>query len=184
MSKSMLNRQFETGRIYNSDNIGEISFTISPFDPNFLLEIEIGIRSVIDNLVKKNYLPISCCEGHGSLKNQTAYFTMAFPSMSAATEFSNSFKSVSNTAVTIITLDRMCSISKEELNKDPHIDYSDLEFNKAVEYYNNLFLRSYEDYVFVKVVFKRPIFFRQRSLKKWLSAIEYLTLTDLKFNEN
>lgn len=180
----MLNRQFQNGRIYNSDVIGELSYTVSPFDSDFLLEIEIGIRSVIDNLVKKNYLPISCCEGHDNSMDQTPYFTVAFPSLATSSEFSNLFRPVPRTEVTIITLGQMCLVSEEEINMDPHIDYTDLEFNKAVEYYNNLFLRNYEDYVFVKIAFKRPIFFRALSRKKWLSAVEFMILDNLKSNEN
>jgi hypothetical protein len=178
---SKLNKIDKTGKIYNTNNNDVISYTVSPFDNNFLSQIELYMQPIITELISKNYLPVSCCQGHGNYKRERAYFTVAFPNKESAEKYAKNFNKSFFSEVIVSSLENWCQVEKEKIEKDPHIDHSDLGFKESVELYNKLFLRNYKEYYFVKVIYERSLILDNIFVKRWYKKVQQIIKKDLEY---
>jgi len=76
------NKLFSNGRIHASKSEdadysnGYLALTVSPYDNNFLKEVEPGVARHLQILIKKGYLPISSCEGHYFKRTHMNWYIM------------------------------------------------------------------------------------------------------------
>ena len=144
---------------------------VSPYHKDLMNNIEPRMRPIVKMALDCGLFPVSSCEGHGDLKLNTAYVTFAFPRITEAKTFASRFKS-NRCIVNISSLEDECNVTKEQIEEDPDIDHVNLEYDKAVKYFNNLFLRSNEDYHFVKIKYHRSNVFNNFHLKRWFLTLE------------
>ena len=102
--------------------------------------IEPRMRPIVKMALDCGLFPVSSCEGHGDLKQNTAYITFAFPSITEAKSFASRFNS-NRCIINISSLKDECNVTKEQIEEDPDIDHVNLEHNEAVKYFNKLFFR-------------------------------------------
>jgi hypothetical protein len=146
---------------------------VSPYDKDLMNNIEPRMRPIVKMALDYGLFPVSSCEGHGNLKQNTAYITFAFPSITEAKTFASRFKS-NRCIVNISSLEDECNVTKEQIEEDPDIDHVSLEHKEAVKYFNKLFLRSYQDYFFVKIKYYRSIFLNKYFMNRWFQNMEYI----------
>lgn len=127
----------EDGRIYREgDGVATI---VSPYDPEFYLNIEEGIKPLVSALTRKGYLTMSSCAGHYAYSR--GHIAIAFPDSDHCHRFANNL---------ILSTDLHNSSIKFKVITD----YDDMnEDNKInmINYLNSIYHRGYEDYYFIEI---------------------------------
>lgn len=132
------------GRIYSSKP-GEpyYAVTVSPFNKNFSSQIEPGIFPIVKILLDKNYLPVSSCEGHGSIRfSDPPTVRIAFGSEESAKDFINFFENVDY--ISLKLLEKSANVM--QYYENGQFRYMPIDVDSIVETpndVNNLFMRNY-----------------------------------------
>jgi hypothetical protein len=157
------NYRHRDGRIYASKSTDEYyAVSVSPYNPKFYTQIEDGVKDIIQNLVERNYLTLSCCEGHKhKLWTSHLFFTVAFGDETDACEFASRFSSIDG--VTTEILNSIANVKQIPGRVVKYEQLDDIEHNVVEEYkdYNRLFGRSYSKYWLVRV----ELFARRKGIK-------------------
>jgi len=147
---------------------------ISPYDKDLFDKVEPRMRPIVKEALDSGLLPISSCQGHGDLKDNTAYITIAFPCVTRARQFASLF----NTNRDIVEISSLRDLCNVETRSDL-TDYIDATYEEAVDYFNQLFLRKYNDYQFVKVKYYPARIFNQFFMSGWFNRMETI-MTQLR----
>lgn len=145
------NYRHPDGRIYASRGREPyFAVSVSPLNPNFQDQIEPGILPVIDALLRKNYLPISSCEGH---KDSAAFVRIVFGSEDLADRFIQEFGAMEYVDLTKLyssaNVVQWWDRGKPRYRSRNEIDTSDRRLE--IQDINFLYKRNYSDVCYVDI---------------------------------
>ena len=155
------NKLQANGRVNSGyDSAGKlVALSVPPFIPNFIQNIDPGVRSLIQALLDKNYLPISSCAGHSIL--DTRYVSLCFNHPPSAILVSNILSKIS-----WIYLERKKSVSNINLKLVPggmslsrvEPKITDEHRRCEVSSLNHLFKRDADTWVYLDIHIGEPVF--------------------------
>jgi hypothetical protein len=134
------------GRIYASAAGEDYKVAeVSPYNPKFETQIELGVWPLVSALTSKGYLTCSSCEGHGWDLN--CRVTLVLPTLEAAIILSESL----NIAPWKIQIETVRPIHDNQPSFGTTRNmFSREELKlKVFPYYNKIFCRNYEEYFFI-----------------------------------
>ena len=154
------NYKYPNGRIHGLSKDGSyVSHSVSPYSPEFLNNIEEGIKPLVQALFNKGYLSISSCEGHNlSFKR---YITIIFPTIESANSFRASFSKFKQLKFKTIHCTNYLnnSVELDENNELQNVKKGNSfkNHNGSVAYVNCFARRNYDDAWFVEMIISPEI---------------------------
>lgn len=138
------------GRIHYKTPDGKyIAVMVSPYHKDFRTQIEDKVWPIVNALLNKNYLPISCCEGHVDPWKEF-YFTVAFDSSENALNFVNK---ISHLDTSYIIYDTIANISQTGSKSYRHVEDNEKDSYSEILGMNTLLFRDYKKYFYVRIEF-------------------------------
>ncbi len=184
LTHEVSNKTHEDGRIYmeRRENGDLFANSVSPHSKIFLDNIEPKVKKLINELIKKRYLPYSSCQGHGYSFRR--YVGLAFADKESRQYVADYILSKNINGVEVKFLDNVVnqSIDFSYKNKVKYENkISQTEENKEMETktFNVQFHKNYEEYFFLEIIilkemdlftdlFKNPFsFFKNIYYKKY-----------------
>jgi hypothetical protein len=164
------NFKHSNGKIYASKP-GEPYWvvTVSPYHPNFKSQIEPGVWPIVEQLINKNYLTVSSCEGHGTDSKLTV--SLVFKDTNDAQKFVDMCSHIPGWFFKIQSDCRSCynkansgsSVVSEKTNTKLTDNFE--EFKR----YNLLFFKNYKHYVYLDLdLYKFPVPRIQRFVYRYI----------------
>jgi len=151
VANNVFNWKHADGRIHASSSPDKYyAVSASVYHPEFRSQVEDGVWPIVHELVQKNYLPLSSCEGHHWTR---LFVCVAFGSKGQAEQFAATLKKEIKAIGFFVRvmenyLNQKSSIAAGQLYQTKLLDRSDSQ--KEAVHLNKLFLRSYEKYYFVE----------------------------------
>jgi len=150
VASGVFNWKHADGRIHASPSPDKYyAVSASVYLPEFRSQIEDGVWPIVNELIQKNYLPVSSCEGHHWTR---LFVCVVFGNKEEADQFATTLKAAIKAPTFFVrTLEtyakHKASISSGELEltKTGQADQKQEAFHL-----NKLFLRNYEKYHFVE----------------------------------
>lgn len=143
--------------------------TVSPYHPNFRTQIEPGVWPIVEQLINKNYLTVSSCEGHGT--DAKLIVSLVFEDTDAAQNFVNMcshipgwfYKIEANSRILHNKSNSGSSVISEKTTTTLTRNHE--EFNR----YNILFFKNYKQYVYLDLIlYKFPAPRIQRFIYRYI----------------
>jgi hypothetical protein len=164
------NFKHSDGRIYASKS-GEPYWvvTVSPYHPNFKNQIEPGVWPIVEQLINKNYLTVSSCEGHGTDSKMTV--TLVFKDIDDAQKFIDTCSHIPGWYYDI-EANRRSFYNKSNSGSNVISEKTTQDLTENCEVfrrYNILFFKKYKRYVYLDLVlYKFPEPRIQRFVYKYI----------------
>jgi hypothetical protein len=136
-----------------------VAVSVSPINDNFRSQIEDGVWDIVNSLIQKNYFTLSSCEGHyfeGSIR-----FIIAIPNLEFAEQIKKLFSSLKYVTAEIRETSANINIDLSDPKKPKfsRMKVEDFGFEEEAEDINNMYMRSYKRYWFLRVyMYKNGIF--------------------------
>lgn len=164
------NFKHSNGKIYASKP-GEPYWVavVSPYHPNFKSQIEPGIWPIVEQLINKNYLTVSSCEGHGT--DSKIHVSLVFEDIKDAQNFIDMCSHIPGWFYKI-DADSRTVYHKSESGSTVVSEKTStklIELNEVFNRYNILFLKNYKKYVYLDLfLYKFPEPIIQRFIYKYI----------------
>ena len=151
VANNVFNWKHPDGRIHASPSPDQYyAVSASVYHPEFRSQVEDGVWPVVNELIQKNYLPLSSCEGHHWTR---LFVCVAFGDREEAEKFAATLKKEIKATTFFVRvmenyLNQKTSVSSGRFYQTKLLDRGDSQ--KEALQLNKLFLRNYEKYYFVE----------------------------------
>ena len=168
----------KNGRIYLDIKDGKLTAnSVSPYSEKFWLNIENGIKPLVEAFYKKRYLTYSSCESHGM--DFRRYIGLAFCDEESREYVINHIKALKLFGIKLNLLNSVVNIKTEINNKTKKPSFSKHQpeenyiFNPEDEIlnFNVQFHRNYEKYYFLEIELFPAISYQYEGIFKEIKKI-------------